>query len=83
MNSIGTQIMKYRGDSYFLKLVVDIRPNELMRLTNYHCKTRDGVCIVEFDDGNKFGSGCSIIEAYQAMEYIYNIMRNAQADSNF
>ena len=39
--------------------------------------------IVEFDDGNKFGSGCSIMEAYQAMEYIYNIMRNAQADSNF
>ena len=79
MDSYGIHI--YDAGS-FCMIKGDIHPNELMRLTNFKGKKRDGWVLIELPDGTVFKGGTKV-QAMAALEYLYNIMRTAEADSDF
>ena len=79
MEALGINIYD-SGQIYMIKS--DIHPDKLMRLTNYRGKKFECWVIVEFDDGRVFRGGRDFKEAFEALKYLYDIMRNAESDDD-
>ncbi len=83
MASVGVKMMKDEvGGLYFLKYGgSDL--NNFYKMTKYRAKVMHGFIIVEFPDGYVFEDGREIMEAYTALEYLYNVINSGISDDDF
>lgn len=83
MASIGVKIMKDEvGGLYFLKYDGS-NYNSFLKLTKYRAKSMYGFLIVELPGGYVFEDGRELMEAYSALEYLYDVIKSGVSDDDF
>lgn len=67
----------------FCMIKGDIHVDELQRLTGYKAGKRDGWVLVNMDNGRPPFKGGTLEQTYEALEYLYNLMRSAKTKEDF